>query len=475
MPTTQEFHGIAVASITVDPNRQRQDLGDLKGLAASIRRNGLLHPIIVKRDHTLVVGERRLRAVQLLGSATITAQYIDELSPLELLEVELEENLKRKNLTWQEDCFAHLKYQRGQEGFNAGAWTMEQTAERLAVSLRTVQRKIAIALEIEGGNTALTDCDTLGAAYTLFTRERDRARRGETAILDDIFAGGLEDLGTPPPPGATGGENGAVEVGPPPWERHPTREVELDILQTDFIQWAETFSGEPFNFLHVDFPYGIGQDVSDQGGGDKWQMYQDTPKVFRDLFVCLWDNWKKLVAPSAHIMFWLSFNQYEDMIADFTARGCKLNRRPLIWAKSDNVGILPDTLRGPRQTYELALMGSTGDRKIVTPVADVCWAPGSRNEAKHPSEKTWAVLRHFFRMFVDHTTRMLDPTCGCGNSLAVGWQAGCRDVTGLDIDEAHVTTARRQLRQIRMVTAGEDAVDPAPALSIKDITVDLDL
>lgn len=57
-------------------NRQRRDLGDLSELAESIRQNGLLQPILVTEDGTLLVGERRLRAVQLLGWEKIPVRVI---------------------------------------------------------------------------------------------------------------------------------------------------------------------------------------------------------------------------------------------------------------------------------------------------------------------------------------------------------------------------------------------------------------
>ncbi len=52
-------------------NRYRRDLGDLAGLAASIKEIGLLHPIVVRSDGRLIAGERRLQACKLLGWKTV--------------------------------------------------------------------------------------------------------------------------------------------------------------------------------------------------------------------------------------------------------------------------------------------------------------------------------------------------------------------------------------------------------------------
>ena len=42
--------------------RFRQDLGDLKPLIESIKRHGLLHPIVLSEDNQLICGRRRLAA-----------------------------------------------------------------------------------------------------------------------------------------------------------------------------------------------------------------------------------------------------------------------------------------------------------------------------------------------------------------------------------------------------------------------------
>jgi ParB-like chromosome segregation protein Spo0J len=51
--------------------RHRRDMGDIEGLAASIRDIGLLHPIVITPGFRLIAGERRIRAFESLGRETI--------------------------------------------------------------------------------------------------------------------------------------------------------------------------------------------------------------------------------------------------------------------------------------------------------------------------------------------------------------------------------------------------------------------
>lgn len=83
-------------------DRRREDYGDINALAASIAEHGLLHPIVVDADDNLVAGGRRLRAVEQLGWFSIPVTRLGDLTETQLREVELEENLRRKDLTQEE-------------------------------------------------------------------------------------------------------------------------------------------------------------------------------------------------------------------------------------------------------------------------------------------------------------------------------------------------------------------------------------
>lgn len=89
---------VPIASIRVG-ERRRQDLGDVAGLARNIDQHGLLHPLIVAADDELIAGERRLRACESLGWADIDVRRWPGLTADERREIELAENLNRKDLT----------------------------------------------------------------------------------------------------------------------------------------------------------------------------------------------------------------------------------------------------------------------------------------------------------------------------------------------------------------------------------------
>jgi len=80
-------------------DRVREDYGDIEALAASLKMSGLHVPIIVDENHRLLAGGRRLQAARMLGWTTIDACIAEGLSPLQKLDIEVQENLMRKDFT----------------------------------------------------------------------------------------------------------------------------------------------------------------------------------------------------------------------------------------------------------------------------------------------------------------------------------------------------------------------------------------
>lgn len=91
--------------------RIRKDLRELAGLIESMRNFGQLSPIIVNRQSELIAGNRRLEAAKRLGWNSIDAIVIDKDDEIDMLELELEENIQRNDLSSDEisDGFTRLE------------------------------------------------------------------------------------------------------------------------------------------------------------------------------------------------------------------------------------------------------------------------------------------------------------------------------------------------------------------------------
>lgn len=97
--SSSDFKIIDIALIEPDPQHPRQNIdeGNLKGLANSIQKMGVIHPLLVRPAkaegrYTIVVGERRRQAAILAGEKMVPV-VIRACSPDETLEVQVFENI----------------------------------------------------------------------------------------------------------------------------------------------------------------------------------------------------------------------------------------------------------------------------------------------------------------------------------------------------------------------------------------------
>lgn len=424
--TSGQFHIVPLTDITVRrDDRQRRDLTDIEVLADSIRRLGLIHPIVVTRELDLIAGERRYNACTLLGWPTIPVQYVDELEPAHLKAIELEENIKRTDITWQDQVRSIREYHE-LRAKTEPEWSQRATGEAIGLSQPHVAYMLSVADEIARGNKQVADAPKLSTAAGIVKRAQERRDQQIIDGLHSTFGGVTLGLEKPPE----------------------------SVLIADFTEWVLTDPGMRFNLIHCDFPYGINADNFNQGAAASHGGYIDTPETWERLMIALEIATKRLTSSSCHLMFWFAMRKADDRLYEPTARaleriGWDINPQPLIWMKSDGAGIIPDPERGPRQIYETCLFGSKGDRKIVRAVANAYASPTVRD--RHMSEKPESMLRHFFGMLVDENTVMLDPTCGSGSALRAAESLGAKYVLGLEVNPDFAGLARDALKRTRVL------------------------
>jgi ParB family chromosome partitioning protein len=92
--------------------RVRQDIGDLTPLMESMQKHGQLNPINITRENELIAGHRRLLSAKELGWTYIDALIIDRDSQIEKLQLELEENVHRKDFSPEELLAGYRKLEK---------------------------------------------------------------------------------------------------------------------------------------------------------------------------------------------------------------------------------------------------------------------------------------------------------------------------------------------------------------------------
>lgn len=132
-----------VETILIQPSKcsVRRDNGVVTDLVDSIRQHGLLQPLVVRPDGSvldLVCGQRRLTACKILRWKTIPC-IVREIGEKEAFEISLAENLHRKTLNPIEEAMAFKQYVQ-----LAGWGSVNELAVKIGKSPEYVSHRIAL-------------------------------------------------------------------------------------------------------------------------------------------------------------------------------------------------------------------------------------------------------------------------------------------------------------------------------------------
>ena len=138
----QEVVKIKLNKIVPNKSQPRLDFYDdsIKGLAESIKENGLLQPVTVRKaggKYELIAGERRYRACLLIGLKEIDAIVLDKTDE-ESANLALIENIQREDLNAVEQALAMRRI------MNQENITQDELAERLGYKQSTVANKLRL-------------------------------------------------------------------------------------------------------------------------------------------------------------------------------------------------------------------------------------------------------------------------------------------------------------------------------------------
>jgi ParB-like chromosome segregation protein Spo0J len=188
--------------------RHRRDMGDIDGLARSIKAVGLLHPVVIRPDGLLIAGERRLVACRKLGWAEVP---ITEVDLDQVARGELAENSDRKDFLPSEidairKALAPIEEAAAKERMSEGGKvgklstpsgagkTRDKVGAFAGVSGRTVEKigKVMEAAEREPEKFAplVAEMDRTGkvnGAYRKLRQAEDEERVGNIVRIEGKF------------------------------------------------------------------------------------------------------------------------------------------------------------------------------------------------------------------------------------------------------------------------------------------------
>lgn len=428
---------VPIQELLVPDNRQRQEFNPEKitELTDSIAKNGLLQPLVVRYEDDrclLVAGERRLRAIKtlyalgeqfrcndmLVAVGFVPTVSVGELAEDDALEAELEENVRRVDLTWQEAAQAvaalHSLRQR-QDPLHTPRDTAEEvTGSRVDHSASAVTEKITLASHLHDPDIARAK--TQSEAVKILKRKTE-AKHNErlAAIVGKTFTASDHTL-----------------------------------LMGDCIEVMETLGEGCYDVILTDPPYGMGADSFGDGAGRLTGIehhYADTPEHFQTLIGNAAWQIDRVAKKAAHLYVCCDIDQFHWLKNLFTTVGLwKVFRTPLINFKRGS-GRVPLPEHGPRRQWEAILYAYRGDKKVTAIYGDVIESDGDDNLG-HGAQKPVGLFVDLLRRSCGPGSRVLDPFCGTGTIFPAAHQLQCY-ATGIEREAAYFGISAKRIEELK--------------------------
>lgn len=467
--------------VIILPNRQRQEFEPeaLQELKVSIEDRSLMHPPVLRKPTALdvekfptidfagcmilVAGERRLKAIdeifelggefncdgRLFSADQELIPYTDlgELGHLEAEEAELDENLKRRDLTWQEHAAAvkrlhdlrqaqrvEVNIKLLDEGQNPVTLpephTIADTAEELTGRRDgsyqdQVRKEIIVAKHLD--NPAIAKAKSADEAFKILKREEERVKNVELArVIGATFNADMHML----------------------LNRNC---LEYMAEQAELIQ---THPEEAFDVILTDPPYGMGADEFGDGAGKLSGIehhYDDSYESWKKLMYGPhgWCNLSfQICKPQAHAYVFCDIDRFHELKAWMQAAGWYVFRTPLINHKM-NSGRVPLPDRGPRRQYEIILYAIKGNKPTTHIYPDVI-STSADESLTHGAQKPVALYQNLLQRSVRPGDRVFDAFAGSGTIFEAAHGYKCTAV-GTELNPEYYGMCLKRIQQLKQL------------------------
>lgn len=430
---------LALSEITIRPRqRKSMDRAKLDELKRDIMQRGLLHaPVVRWRPNTnngldpiLVVGERRLTAIRELAAEGISFIFDRQNIPVGCIpcieledkgeianrEAELNENILREDLSWQDKVAAINELHQLRLAQNP-----DQTKRATGVEVAT-----ATGLSIDRARV-IVDRATLVADH-LTDPDVARASTAEEAYkivsrkMEARFAAKLNEHAAQSP-------------------------SEHCFYHTDFtkITLVESPAMVDYTCIITDPPYGMGADTFGDAAELKHQ-YKDTPEAAMHIAAHILRMGYHMGAEAAHLYMFCDLDFFDRLRSISETAGWKPLRTPLIWVKG-NQGHVPDQSVGWRRTYEAILFATKGTKPLAHVANDVLTFNPEADKL-HAAQKPVSLYTHLLSLSCLPGDRVLDPCCGSGTIFKAAHNLRLR-ATGVELNEQYAEFSRSAIAGLK--------------------------
>ena len=414
---------VKLADLIIGKERGRKLFTGLQELALSIHKHGLIHPIVVAPvsdqpgKYHLIAGERRYRSSVLAGFAEIPATLRENVSESKMVEMELEENLHRSDLEWEEECALLARIQELKKKEDP-TWGVQQTANLTNRSVGDVSTKVNLHKKLkERPDIAkrLKDVPYTAAAKIINQIEETEkierlAAQGQIVLSTDIKHGDCRQLIGQLPPNSID-----LLLTDPPYGIE-SLEVTRTQKQTGAVRSGRALMSETHNL-----------DIATVA-----EMLRELSREFH-----------RVLKPGAHFYMFCDFQHLGTFIE--ALKPLEFCPPILIWDRGK--GTTPAYGYNYMSRTEAIIFGvkPPKSRRLNEPMFNVIECPEvPRNLRIFPTEKPLPLLQTLINNSTSPGHVVFDQFCGSGSTLEAARNTG-RSGVGFEINQHSFMLAQKRL------------------------------
>ncbi len=485
-PTTVHTTGEGTVSLSrlFIPERMRRDTPEVRRyideeLVPSIAEHGLIQTIVVRPseqpdfDFDLVAGWCRTQSFIALGHESIPYSTRANLPDHELAALELEENLRRKDMTWQEKVLGIYTTHRKKSALakaEGQPWGMRQSGKLLNVSHGHIGDMVKVAQELLRGNQAVLSAPKLTDAIKLmYDQKEDEAMRvlaersGAVSIETSVESPTKRksDSSVVVPPSAKGLDLATLQTsGPVNGQVEQAGETSIvkdlnvplsDWLQhTDCLDFFDKAEPESVDMIFTDIPYGIDMDnLETLENIDRVKDEHDVEQNV-ELMLPFLQGAYKVLKDKAYCCFYYDIAHEEKLRKWAVQAGFKFQPFPVLWIKTHPCQNRAAHCHWTKQfEYIMVLRKGTATLRNTDNRPAYIMADGlpEKKAQMNPFSKPFEVSKQILQAICIPGDIVLDPFMGEASILRAVAQLGMSP-RGCEISDLHYPRALENMKNV---------------------------
>ena len=399
--------------------RFREDFGDIAGLVEAIREKGIIQPLTIDSNMNLLAGGRRFAAATQLGLPTIPVIVRDHIDELDSREIELMENIHRKDFTWVEQAKITKKIDQLYREKNGGNWVGKKTPGLLDRGTMTVARNLQLANAVEA-IPELVEYKTADEAFKVLKKLEENAIVKE---LRDRQQQRLINEGDASPEVV----NRQLDSG----LKSVLKMADANYMIGDvFKVMGGMKSNGQIQIIECDPPYGIAlneQKASKDSVSSNVHTYEEVPAdQYQSFLDKLTSELYRVAGKDCWCVFWYGPTWHQAVLDSLRRAGWHVDEIPAIWAKTQGQTLQPEVYLA--RGYEPFFLCRKGKPVMAERGRlNVFNFPGVAGKSKyHPTQRPTELIKEILSTLGVGNQHIIVPFLGSGATLLACYELGFR-------------------------------------------------